>query len=354
MQYRNIALGVIFMNSRLHYADLLRISAAFMVVLLHVAAQYWKVLPVTSAEWFIMHCYDSIARPAVAIFVMISGMFLLHPAKEISISQIFSRYCKKIIIVLLFWTFFYATWHDVFWTAYRGRIIDWPTVTRSLQTGHYHLWYCYMLLGLYLLLPLLRNIAANRTLLQYFLALAFVFTAIMPVLPYPWAKTIRVNMYFGFTSGFTGYFLLGYYLRTTTLTKKQRLLCYLAGIGGLLFTIIASYHQALLRDTAFGYYNPFTLNTLCLTMAVFVFYQYEIPQLFRRCQSSIAVLVENSLGIYLIHPFVLAVLQYCNVDALFFSPTVLSIPLLALIVFLISCLLTLVVRSFPLLEKYLC
>ena len=34
------------MAQRTHYADLLRISAAFMVVLLHVAAQYWASVPV--------------------------------------------------------------------------------------------------------------------------------------------------------------------------------------------------------------------------------------------------------------------------------------------------------------------
>lgn len=342
------------MTNRIHYADLLRISAAFMVILLHVSAQYWNVLPVDSTDWFVLHLYDSLSRPAVAIFVMLSGMFLLDPAKPITLPQIFKRYCKKILLILLFWTVFYATWHDVFWVAYRGRAVNWPTVAISLQTGHYHLWYCYMLLGLYLLLPFLRQIAADRALLRYFLCLCLCFTVILPVLPWRWAKTIRASMYFSFTAGFTGYFLLGYFLRTTAVGKSMRRFCYLLGIGGLLFTVLASFQKALASGTAFGYYNPFTLNTVALTVAVFLFYQYEIPHLLQRWQSTVHTLIQNSLGIYLIHPFVLSVLQVCGIDALFFTPTVLCVPAVALLTFLLSWLFTTILRLCPLFENELC
>lgn len=342
------------MYPRVHYADLLRISAAFMVILLHVSAQYWDVLPVTTTEWFICHVYDSLCRPAVSIFVMLSGMFLLDPARQILLSDLFTRYCKKIIILLLFWTFFYATWHDVFWAAFRGETINWPTVIKSLQTSHYHLWYCYMLLGLYLILPFLRKIAADKTLLPYFLILCFCFTVILPTLPWLWVKTMRQSMYFSFTAGFTGYFLLGYYLRTIMLSKRMRYFCYLAGFIGLCFTIFVSYQQALSSQTAFGYYSPFTLNTVCLTIAIFLFYQYELPHILQRHQATISTLVENSLGIYLIHPFVLAVLEYCDVTVLYFNPTILSVPVIALFIFFLSNLFTSVIRCFPPLAKYLC
>ena len=68
----------------------------------------------------------------------------------------------------------------------------------------------------------------------------------------------------------------------------------------------------------------------------------------------IGTLVENSLGIYLIHPFVLAVLQHCNVDALFFAPTVLSVPTVALLTFLLSWFAATILRICPIFEKYLC
>ena len=37
-------------------------------------------------------------------------------------------------------------------------------------TGDYHLWFLYMIVGLYLLIPLLRPIAQSETLMRYFLS----------------------------------------------------------------------------------------------------------------------------------------------------------------------------------------
>lgn len=342
------------MTKRTHYADLLRISAAFMVVLLHVAAQYWAAVPVDSPEWFTFHVYDSMARPAVSIFVMISGMFLLDPSKEISLPKLFHRYCKKILILLIFWSFFYATWRNVFWALLRGYPIDWPTVLTAFQTGHYHLWYCYMLLGLYLLIPFLKKITADRTLMVYFLVLTLGFTVILPVLPFTWAKTMRQFMFFSFTAGYTGYFVLGYFFRTTVLSKSKRYLCYLAGAAGLAFTIFASYQKALALNTAFAYYDPFTLNTVCLSIAVFLFYQYEIPNLLQKHQKLISNLVDYSLGIYLIHPFILAVLEHFGINALLFSPAALAVPAVAVIAFLLSWFATAIMKKVPIVKQYLC
>lgn len=267
------------MTQRIHYADMLRISAAFMVVLLHVAAQYWTTVPVDSQEWFCFHIYDSFARPAVSIFVMLSGMFLLDPNKEISLFRLFNHYCKKILILLVFWSFFYATWRSFLLVLLHGYEIDWANILVAFQKGYYHLWYCYMLLGLYLIIPFLKKITADRTLTQYFLILSLCFAVILPMLPFLWVKTIRQFMFLSFPMGYTGYFVAGYYFRTTVLSRWKRYLCYIAGFLSLLFTIFGSYYKALEQNAAFGYYDPFTLNTVCLTIAIFLFYQYEIAQL---------------------------------------------------------------------------
>ena len=342
------------MAQRTHYADLLRVSAAFMVVLLHVAAQYWAAVPIDSVEWFTFHAYDSAARPAVSIFVMISGMFLLDPNKEIPLTKLFSRYCKKILIILVVWSLFYATWRNVFWALLCGYEIDWATVSTAFQTGHYHLWYCYMLLGLYLIIPFLKKITADRTLMKYFLVLAFCFAVILPVIPFTWAKTMRQFMFFSFTLGYTGYFVLGYYFRTTEISRKMRYLCYAAGLASLCFTIFASYQKAMELNTAFAYYDPFTLNTVCLSVAVFLFYQYEIPELLAGHEKLIGNLVDYSLGIYLIHPFILAVLEHFGINALLFAPAALAVPCVAILAFVLSWIATAVMKKIPVVKQYLC
>ena len=67
----------------IHY-DLLRIVAAFSVVMLHSTAQYWYTLDIYSSEWIIANTYDAIFRFGVPIFVMMSGALLLNPGYELN------------------------------------------------------------------------------------------------------------------------------------------------------------------------------------------------------------------------------------------------------------------------------
>lgn len=74
------------LNTRNISYDLLRICAAVMVVLLHIAASNWYSLTPDKAEWFAMNFYDSMSRSAVPIFFMLSGTFLLR--KDISLGSV--------------------------------------------------------------------------------------------------------------------------------------------------------------------------------------------------------------------------------------------------------------------------
>ena len=89
-------------------------------------------------------------------------------------------------------------------------------------------------------------------------------------------------------------------------------------------------------------------------MAEFLFYQYEIPVLLQHHQKLIANLVDYSLGIYLIHPFILAVLDHFGINALVFPPAALAVPVVAIFTFLLSWLATAVMKKIPIIKQYLC
>lgn len=62
--------------------DLLRITACFAIVLLHVSNSYWYVVDVDSQEFAAMTVYNSFTRFGVPVFVMLSGLFVLDSEKE--------------------------------------------------------------------------------------------------------------------------------------------------------------------------------------------------------------------------------------------------------------------------------
>lgn len=329
--------------------DLLRICAAFMVVLIHLSAEHWANYAYDSTEWFVCHFYDSLGRSAVPLFVMISGMFLLNPEKPLSWHALWHKYCKRILMIFVLWSAGYAIVFYILWPIACGASAGWGTAWQMTWKGHYHLWYCKMLLGLYLLMPFLKKITADKTLMEYFLVLSAVFTVLVPVLPFSEVKGFMSDTFFYFPLGFVGYFVLGYYLKTVTLTGKQQAVLYLAGFGGLLFTIFGSVYKAYAVGLPYGYYDPQLPNIVCMTVAIFVFFQYHANKLASRFAKTVNMVSGCTLGIYLVHPMVMVVLQKFGISVTM-CPLYFSIPLLAVLTFLFSLGITWCMKKLPLIR----
>ena len=89
---------------------------------------------------------------AVPVFFMITGALLLD--KKISYKDIFSKYIKKIAIVLLvFGTTFAFVKQYALTRVFSNELINNTLLSVLEDTGFGHLWYLYVLIGLYLLLP---------------------------------------------------------------------------------------------------------------------------------------------------------------------------------------------------------
>ena len=88
-------------NTRIIYADLLRIIATFAVIILHVSAAKLNELQITDYNWQISNIYDSLVRWSVPVFVMLSGMFFLDPNKEIDFNKLFSKYILRIFLAII-------------------------------------------------------------------------------------------------------------------------------------------------------------------------------------------------------------------------------------------------------------
>ena len=329
--------------------DLLRICAAFMVVLLHVAADQWTELSCYSPDWFVSHVYNSCVRSAVPLFVMISGMFLLNPNKELTWSMLWHKYCKRILVIFVVWSAAYAFAYYAVWPMLQGKPIAWGKVWHEFWEGNYHLWYCKMLLGLYLLMPFLKKITADKGLTEYFLILCAMFTVVVPVLPFEAVDAFMTDTFFYFTLGFTGYFVLGYYLKTVTLSGKVQAVIYLAGLGGLLFTIFGSAAKAYAVGVPYGYFDPQLPNVVCMTIAIFVFFQYNGGRFANRFHKAVNTVSGCTLGVYLLHPLLMVIFEKIGFYVMM-CPLVLSIPIVTIVIFTVSLCITWCIKKLPFLR----
>ena len=189
---------------REHGLDWLRFFALLAVMGLHVSSSVWSEMEVGTGRWLLA----TLLRQtwAVPVLVMITGALLLAPDREPKIKGRLFR----ILRVYLPWTAVYQLYYFVL----RG-FSDWKGALAGLLTGAYHMWYLWMLAGLYLLTPLLRPIGKDRRLCERFLALHFALSCLTyfgPKLPLVGTALGQAAELLHLDFGYVGLYLLGRYL----------------------------------------------------------------------------------------------------------------------------------------------
>lgn len=208
-------------RARNYGLDIIRVLACYLVIQLHTGEFYYigangTVLDGLGPFW--VGIINSLCRTAVPLFVMVSG-FLLLPVKE-DISTFFKKRFARVIIPFVLWCILYAVYFaakgQTTWIQAGINILHIP-VNYGTEVGH--LWYIYMLIGLYLFIPLISPwvAIASRKSMELYLVLWAVSLCVPYVhLVYPqilgecyWNHT-PLLYYF---SGFLGYLILGAYLK---------------------------------------------------------------------------------------------------------------------------------------------
>ena len=131
--------------------DLLRIAAAA-VVCLHVSAGVVLNPLDTLPQWWAGNIGDAASRWSVPLFVMVSGALLLNDNRSFTPMQFYTRRAARLLIPTIFWSALYL--------AYR-RFNSHTGLAEFLEDTakgdpYFHMWFLYMIAGLYAVTPLLR------------------------------------------------------------------------------------------------------------------------------------------------------------------------------------------------------
>ncbi len=342
-------------KERVVYADVLKIFASFSVVFLHVAAGGWGSAGIETYEWKVFNIYDSVLRFGVPVFVMASGMFLLRPEKKLSVVDIYKKYIPRIVICFLSWSFLYAIYPVV-----SGKMqFEQERFLREFIFGHYHMWYLYMIVGLYIITPILRKIIQDKKSAEYFILLSAIFAFVLPFA----AKVFQLKDFEMFVRkfevsmvlGYSGYFVLGYYLDFYEIKIATRKIIYVAGILGVLATAALTSTVSLKSGKADSmFYSYLSPNVLAASIAVFVFFRYRVSKIKFGPKSlkAAGVLSACSFRIYLVHDFFNIFLYNAGISVMNYNPAV-SVPIIAAAVFAMSFVASYIIGKIPFLNKIL-
>lgn len=215
------------------WIDWMRVAACLMVMVVHSTEPFYlggegsRILTEGDAYW--ASFFDTFVRACVPLFVVASSylQFPLH----YSTGEFLRRRALRVLVPFLCWTIVYAlVWGEP--------VENFRSLLLNFNYAAGHLWFVYMLVGIYLLMPMLSPWAerVGKRELQFYLLLCFATTLIpfvralaadgaAPVIYgptgipnralYPLWGEASWNTYglFYYLSGFIGYLLLGLYLR---------------------------------------------------------------------------------------------------------------------------------------------
>lgn len=344
-------------DKRLLWADLLRAVSMAGIVLLHTSSCYWTDYFVFSDKWTSMALYDSVVRWALPIFVMISGMLFLGYKSSVGIKVLYSKYILRIALAFIVWSSFY-TFISYAPALFRGESILATSVLKSFLGGYYHLWFLYMIAGLYMLVPFLRKIAAERSLCLYFVILNFIFGLLLPfVLNLASIKYVSLldKTFFYFNLGFSGYFLWGYYLDkysdewNDSLVNVFYAFGILCVVGTFLGTFLLSRYIGAAQNNFLNSLSPLHFFT---ATAVFLAFKRMNQDILKKHAKLITGLSSLSFGIYLIHPFFILIFKKLSLYSEITDNFFISIPICLVLIFIISSLSVFLIRKIKIVSKF--
>lgn len=351
------------------WVDLLRIITCFLVVLAHACDPFVGKFDDNPEEFLSGALFGSLVRCCVPLFVMISGVLLLPINADMG--TFYSKRAKRILIPLVFWSMMLPVLYYLYFnfgiegTVNPAIVMDNYTLDATLTKMYTFLfnfnydttplWYLYMLIGLYLILPIISAwlIQASQRDIKRFLYVWLVSTLVpyiqmaAPSLGYTgnygsmglfgecYWNGFGIFYYF---SGFLGFAVLAYYLkrfplkwswkRTLSITIPLFVVGY--AITALGFILTQKYFPGSYENLEVVWYF-YGINVLMMTVAVFITVQKTnmTPSPFL---SKVASL---TFGIYLCH-FIVVQFGYDLVYSNLNLPAYLQIPLIAIIAFSIS------------------
>ena len=360
-------------RKRVVFLDYLRVVACFMVMAIHSAEPFYlggEAPDVTAiaSRWdlFWITVTECICRVAVPLFVIASS-YLLFPVTRPT-GEFFRRRLSRVAVPFLVWAAAYVA-------AAGGK---WGQLLFNFPDEGGHLWFVPMLLGLYLLMPLLSPWAekVSGRELRGWIAL-WLFTTAFPFLRRAWEALYGApsfgavpylygecpwNMFgtFHYVSGFIGYMLLGLWFRkfakarswSSTLAAAAPL--WIAGVAVIgipflfytdKFPFAAPYAHAVRMEMSIEYCS---LGVALTTIAAFM--------VLRKLNSEGALYAkvvrpvsEASYGMYLLHMFALAPISAALIPRL---PTPLAIVATAAAAFAISAVAAVLIRRIPFVGRW--
>lgn len=335
--------------------DWLRIISMIAVIVIHVSSTWVGGFSeyvshggsVNELRYPLISCvYNTISRFAVPCFIMLTGAFVLADNRTCNYKEFYQRKLLKIGIPAFIFSVLYVFYRICFCFVGAG-IADIKTLLIDIVRGSpfYHMWYLFMLIGLYLLAPIVVRFKDSIS-YEMFRKVAFAFLILASFSRWT-TENILLNWDIGQSFEYLGYFMVGYVLRRDLRKKNSKgfLLITLGVIIETATAFVEYYFQIVngIDEFKLEYQIVSPYCPLIVIASVLIFAGFSMLTI--RCNGWMKKLSGMSLIIYLFHAGVwdfgcTLIYSIKGSDYIMSLNNIYWIPIFVVIVFLISVLLT--------------
>lgn len=298
-------------QGRLLSYDYIRIVAMLLVLLVHVSA-YVVIQYPTGTEFVVGNVFNGLSRAGVPMFVLLSGALLLDERRSLDTKKFYKKTLAFMIFLTIGWLLFYGLFYAVVLPGLKDETVPKGAFRDFLLTfqgsDYPHLWYMFLVIGMYLLIPVLRlfvkkenknyviGIIVACVVIQFLSKLMDLFTRGSVINVSEFVAKFHMES----ATGYMGYLLLGWYFAHYSLDKKTRISLYFLGAAAVVGSIVAvQYYIADISNIRGYLYNALSVPELLYGCALFVLIQSLCGD--RGTNRGAAMLSDLCFGIYMIH-----------------------------------------------------
>lgn len=317
------------MKPRIVYLDVIRALAVILIVFTHCWAQL-SINPDyiatehnwiwTEHGWFIWQFVHLLNRDGVPMFTMLTGALMLGRSYP-DIGGFLKQKLPKFIAATAILACLYAVFvHYLFGESLSGNIerilIGNPEGVYRNPAGAYHLWYMYMLIGLYISIPFLARMLANldERDLRNLIILGIVLVTIPTTLAADKFTYAYFNSYSFIIQTYALFALTGYWLHKYHGLKNIRIAWRIL----LLLLITAGTIFIKFDELYLPHADVATMDSISTYNSIYVYASATLLfSILRDCYSErteispfITLLAGGAFGIYLWHFFAVHIMNY--------------------------------------------
>lgn len=326
--------------------DYIRIIACMMVVFMHAPVPKEDF---STFDSYFLSTLSYVTSPCIGLFFMISGALTLNDKVD-NLKRFITKRFSRIVIPTLIWTGIYIGYNSITSNASLSDILISICSIPFGPQANGALWYIYVLVGLYFLIPILGKWIQSASASQIgFYLILWGITLVYPYLelfiPINTSDT-GVLYYF---SGYVGYFILGYFLTH----KIGQVIGWYAIILSMVMCLVIPIPLKLI-GIQIDFYRLFWYTSLPVAVMCAVWFllcdKIPKPKADGKATTLIVKISSLTFGIYLSHILFRNVIF--NLTIFHQMPTVVSTTLSAICLLVCSIILCYVIKQLPF-SKYI-